>query len=188
MSVVSPDQLRRPHVIIALAVALVLCLFWWRSCSRKDRIMAHEDWVVIDLAMLTQNVCTHVQLNGGGYINPLLLAEPDYHPTWTLATRFGEPVRYGYRFEFSGQRATPRVEEAYPHKPAYASFSYVALPVIPNKTGRRSFAIFPKNDSFAIHYREDGAPPTLADPSIKISEILGRIPPEPFLFPPNLQD
>jgi hypothetical protein len=185
---VSLEQLRKPPVIIAVALVLMLWMLAWRGCSRDSRIMAHEDWVVVDMAVLMQKSAAGASLNNGGYVNPVLLAEPGYHPTWTLPRRFGEPVRYGYRFEFSGRRALPRVEGQYWHKPAYASFTYVALPLIPGKTGRRSFAIFPDDDPFAVHYREDGTPPTLQDPSIRTAEIQKRIPPEPFMPVPDLED
>jgi hypothetical protein len=103
------------------------------------------------------------ELNIGGLVPLEILANPERHPIKDklyLSPHFLLSVRNGYRFEFRGQKVAYKA----PIQPSYESYVYFAQPLIPGKTGIRSFAIFASGRT--VYTRSDGEIPTLDDETI----------------------
>jgi len=135
------------------------------------RIADNEEQALADLREFASLEATLSSLNAGGFVAPEVLADSEKHPSLVVPgrplasathARFGEPERDGYRFLFRPDPASRMT--AAPVSPAWRSYAYVALPLDPGRTGRRSFALLSRTG--AIHVRYDASPPGEQDPVV----------------------
>lgn len=140
-----------------LALLAVGAAGWWTA--RTDPIEMNERQTVAELAALGQANLS-LRAATGAYTSPEQLADPGNAARLggsALPPLFTTRVRHGYRFEFSGEPlseadlAGGRVFAVF--DPSYSSYVYVALPIEPGRTGRRSFAYHSEKTSI---YARDG--------------------------------
>ena len=103
----------------------------------------------------------------GAYGAPESLADPRRSPLpgVTMAhPRFLSPVRNGYRFVFQGDTPSARSPLAAVTSRTFQSYTYVAFPVVPARTGQRSFMY--ESQGRVVHARTDGGDPRPLDPIV----------------------
>jgi hypothetical protein len=151
--------------LAGLIVMIVLSgMFWWMT--RRDPIDVNERQVIFELDIASR---ANLMLRGatGTYTTVEELANPahqDKLQNMLLPPAFRTPVRHGYRFEFRGDPFDPAKSRGQAFvliEPAYSDYIYVAVPVEPGVTGRRSFAYYSQQG--VIYAREGFAMPTTSD-------------------------
>ena len=157
---------RYGRLIVGLIVLVAVSgTLWW--ATRRDPIEFNERQTIHELNMLgTANLSLRAAT--GAYTSPDQLASPDNATRLgasALPPFFATHVRNGYRFEMQGEPVTDddrTRNNIFPMlEPAYISFIYVALPVEPGVTGRRSFAYH--SEQVSIYARDDVSIPTPDD-------------------------
>jgi hypothetical protein len=95
-----------------------------------------------------------------GYLDPDTLLHCSFCPIQT-PSRMTLAARNGYRFEFRPGPVVPTVDLG----PAYSSFVYVARPLVPERTGSRSFAYFAPSPG--LRMRAGGGEPSVDNAPLK---------------------
>lgn len=146
--------------LVGAALVLAAWLEHWRI--EKNETQAVSD--LIHFGEWSLSVASRV--NNGGLPAPEARSREGYPQSFqALPSRFVSSQRHGYRFGFKGFRSAPPRGQVWVLAPAYQAFIYTALPVVPGKSGRRTFSLL--SGTMAVHYRDDGAIPTFDDPVIK---------------------
>ena len=106
-------------------------------------------------------------VGGGGFMSPERLSDVAFfaaiHTRPYLPPVFSQPERDGYRFDFVGGNCTGKNPYLAFLVDLCKSFVYVARP-LRGANSRRSYALL--SPDFRVHYRKDGATPTLQDPTV----------------------
>jgi hypothetical protein len=161
---------RFSRVAVGLIVLLaIMVAFWWST--RRDQIDVNEQQTIAELLALGR-ANLGLRAATGCFTTPQNLANPENAARLgasALPPLFATEVRHGYRFSLQGE---PIDEENLEggmivlFEPSYRSFVYVALPVEPGVSGRRSFAYI--SDKTAVYARDDVAVPTAADQLVRV--------------------
>ena len=146
-------------VVVVVVGGLLLA----RPTLKAVAIQSNEDQALSDLVEFAAAEVTF-RAAFGGFGGPAVLSDPQWPPAGGAAIghrRFLWPVRNGYRFVFrSGRPDGPFAPM--PQASELPSFTYIAFPLVPDETGRRSF-MFDSVDG-AVHARADGGEPRRLDP------------------------
>jgi hypothetical protein len=160
------------HVLIVVS-SLVLVLgglHLARPWLAAKQVEASERQAIVDLLEFqTAEVDFASGMNLGGFVAPDILANPRRYPK--LGAVFLHPiflmdVRYGYRFEFQGEPPSQYDAGRHPIRPSYGVFVYVARPLVPGRTGARTFAVSSYN--YGVFARTDNQVPGTGDERVDI--------------------
>ena len=155
------------HVALAVTlVAIVASLTRARPYLLAVSLDANEAQAVADLLEFG-DAEARFSLGFGGFGSPESLADPLRAPMVGLTMahpRFLSPVRNGYRFVFRGETWSASAPPAAVSTGRSPSFTYVAVPVLPGRTGQRSFMY--ESRGGVVHARTDGGDPRPLDPIV----------------------
>jgi hypothetical protein len=155
------DWVRHGKIAAGVFLGLLVFLLLLKPLLRRVQIGANEELAIAELIEFqTANVKFAGSLNIGGLVAPDIVADPNRYPiegVLYLHPRFLLDTRNGYRFEFRGEE----LKRGSPIQPAYEFYVYWARPLMPGKTGLRTFAIY--SSGYAVYARSDGELPTQDD-------------------------
>lgn len=126
-----------------------------------------ESHVLRDLRTFSDASVVFRDTAGSGrcHASPTQLSDPAARdaadPSPPLPAHFAQAVRWGYRYEFVGERSDGCREIAQPPRaPLWESFVYIARPIEPGPVGRRAFALYPDG---LIYVTGESRVPTRSD-------------------------
>jgi hypothetical protein len=157
-------------VTLVAAIAAAVIILVVRPELGGRGVEANERQVVADLERFATLEDNMVQLVFGR-VKPEVLANPRERIPFLrtselrlpIEPRFLTPERHGYRFTFEGTPHTLTFDP--PADDTYDQVTYVATPLEPGRTGRRSFAYYSRA-GHKIFSRTDGRLPTPDDPVV----------------------
>jgi hypothetical protein len=158
------DWKQQGLVLVGLFVFTVVGFLLIQPSLEQAQVKANEELAIRELKEFHRAGWTFAgELNIGGLVPLEILANPDRHPIKGrsyLSPHFLLSTRNGYRFEFQGRDIAYKA----PIQPSYENYIYFARPLIPGRTGLRSFAVFASGST--VYTRSDGEIPTPDDETI----------------------